>query len=349
MSRGARYSDLGIVAIGRNEGERLRTCLESAVPRARHVVYVDSGSTDGSLELARALGAEVVELDTSIPFTAARARNAGFERLEALGAGLRYVQFVDGDCELESGWLGRARQVLESSPNVVVVCGRRRERHPEATVYNLLCDMEWDTPIGETAECGGDALIRVDAFRAVGGYRSDLIAGEEPELCGRLIAAGGRVLRIDEPMTLHDARMDTFGQWWTRNVRSGHANAEGGSRQVERASARAGRETRSTWLWGLGFPVAAIAAGLAAAPWLAAAILSLYPLQIVRIARRRPKPNFDTRAQYLYAASCVVGKLPNVQGQLRYALGRLTGRRSALIEYKGPDAEGRPSGREPSS
>ena len=65
----------------------------------------------------------------------------------------------------------------------------------------------------------------------------------------------------------------------------------------------------------------------------------MFSVQIVRIARRRPKPNFDTRAQYVYAASCVVGKLPNVQGQLRYLRGRLTGRRSALIEYKGPEAE----------
>ena len=41
-------SQLGIVTIGRNEGERLRRCLSSVVGRGMPVVYVDSDSTDGS-------------------------------------------------------------------------------------------------------------------------------------------------------------------------------------------------------------------------------------------------------------------------------------------------------------
>ena len=338
MTEATKHSRTGLVAIGRNEGERLRVCLESSLPRARHVVYVDSGSTDGSVALARSLGATVVELDTTVPFTAAWARNAGFERLDALAEDLEFVQFVDGDCELEPGWLDRAHAVMREEPDAAVVCGRRRERFPEASVYNLLCDMEWDTPIGPAAECGGDALMRVEAFRRVGGYRPDLIAGEEPELCSRLIAEGGRVLRIDEPMTLHDARMTSFRQWWTRNVRSGHANAEGGSQQVAHASARASRETRSTWLWGGVLPLAMLVALAIGVPSITLALAVLYAVQVVRIARREPRPRFATAHQYVYAASCVLGKLPNVQGQLRYAIGRLTGRRSALIEYKGPES-----------
>ena len=64
---------IGVVAIGRNEGDRLRVCLTSALRDSNHVVYVDSGSTDGSVAMVRELGATVVELDLSIPFTAARA------------------------------------------------------------------------------------------------------------------------------------------------------------------------------------------------------------------------------------------------------------------------------------
>jgi glycosyltransferase involved in cell wall biosynthesis len=68
----------GLVAIGRNEGERLRRCLISAQGVYDHVVYVDSGSSDDSVALAESFGAVVVVLDTARPFTAARARNAGF-------------------------------------------------------------------------------------------------------------------------------------------------------------------------------------------------------------------------------------------------------------------------------
>ena len=150
-------NNIGLVAIGRNEGNRLRQCLLSVIGMAQ-VVYVDSGSTDGSVELAKALNVSVVELDLSIPFTAARARNAGFARLLQVEPQIKYVQFVDGDCEVVEGWLNFAQQQLESQPNVAVVCGRRRERFPEQSIYNQLCDMEWATPIGEAQACGGDSM-----------------------------------------------------------------------------------------------------------------------------------------------------------------------------------------------
>ena len=138
-------STVGIVAIGRNEGERLHRCLNSVIGRGLTLVYVDSGSTDGSIELARNLGVEVVELDLSRPFSAARARNEGFERLCQINPEIRFVQFVDGDCEVADGWLEQAIRTLEEHPDVAVVCGRRRERFPEHTVYNRLADLEWDT------------------------------------------------------------------------------------------------------------------------------------------------------------------------------------------------------------
>ena len=40
---------VGLVAIGRNEGERLRACLASARGAAQRLVYVDSGSTDDTV------------------------------------------------------------------------------------------------------------------------------------------------------------------------------------------------------------------------------------------------------------------------------------------------------------
>jgi GT2 family glycosyltransferase len=330
---------VGVVAIGRNEGERLRRCLGSLDPPARPTVYVDSGSTDGSPDLARSLGAEVVDLDLSIPFTAARARNAGLERLLAVAPEVEYVQFVDGDCELDAGWLSTATAALDKDPSVAVVCGRRRERFPEATVYNRLCDLEWDTPVGEAQACGGDALLRVSVLKAVGGYRDDLIAGEEPELCVRLRAAGGRVLRLDAEMTLHDAAMTRFGQWWARNVRAGHAFAE-----VSRLHAKSPfgiwrREARSNWLWGFGLPIVAVAA--IPVTWgLSAALLLGYPAQYWRIWRGRRRRGDDGRTARLYAGYCVLSKFPQAQGQMRYWRNRLLGRRNRLIEYKGARANG---------
>jgi len=135
------HGRFGVVAIGRNEGERLRRCLASVVAGAARVVYVDSGSTDGSVELARGFGAEVVALDMSRPFTAARARNQGWRRVLELEPALDYIQFVDGDCEVIAGWLEVARGFLDAHADVAAVAGRNRERHPERSIYNLLCDI----------------------------------------------------------------------------------------------------------------------------------------------------------------------------------------------------------------
>src|SRR5262245_10695925 len=96
----------GVVVIGRNEGDRLKRCLQS-VSNAGAVVYVDSGSTDGSVEWARNHHFEVVDLDMNLPFTAGRGRNVGFRRLKARATDIDCVQFVDGDCEMDPVWLER--------------------------------------------------------------------------------------------------------------------------------------------------------------------------------------------------------------------------------------------------
>jgi glycosyltransferase involved in cell wall biosynthesis len=330
---------VGAVAIGRNEGERLRRCLESLTPAERPTVYVDSGSTDNSRELARSLGADVVALDLSIPFTAARARNAGLDRLLELAPAIEYVQFVDGDCEVDPGWWEIACKELDQSRETVVVCGRRRERFLEASVYNRLCDLEWDTPVGEALACGGDALMRVSAVKAVGGYRPDLIAGEEPELCVRLRANGGRVVRIAAEMTRHDAAMTRFGQWWKRNVRAGHAFAE-----VSRLHAKSPfgiwrRETRSNWFWGLVVPVLAIVP--APLTWgMSLALLLGYPILFWKIRKSRRRAGDDASTARQFAFSCVLSKFPQVIGQMMYWRNRLVGRRGRLIEYKGPRTTG---------
>jgi GT2 family glycosyltransferase len=323
---------LGVVAIGRNEGERLRRCLDSVTGRAAAVVYVDSGSTDGSVAYAQHKGALVVDLDRSVPFTAARARNAGLERLLAAAPGLELVQFVDGDCEVVAGWLERAERELEADRQLAVVCGRRRERHPEASVYNRLCDIEWDTPVGLADACGGDAMMRAGPVKEIGGYDPSLIAGEEPDLCLRLRQRGWKILRVDAEMTLHDAAMTRFSQWWKRTLRGGHSYAEGAARNGDQGHWV--RESRSIWFWGLAVPVGAL---VLAGPTggLSLVLFAGYPVLAARIYRGMRRRGLAPRDAGLYAASCVVGKVPMAFGQALYWWKRLSGRRGGLIEYKG--------------
>jgi len=321
---------VGVIVIGRNEGERLRQCLASVLGRARRIVYVDSGSTDGSVELAASLGAIVHALDLQRPFTAARARNEGARRLQTCGEELDFIQFVDGDCEVAPGWLGASAFFLRERPEIAAVCGRRRERHPERSVYNLLCDLEWDTPVGATKACGGDVLMRSSAFQEVGGFREDLIAGEEPELCVRLRNNGWLIWRLDLEMTMHDAAMSRFSQWWKRSTRAGFAYAEGARLHGGAPERHWVRESRSAWAWGAVLPGALLAGAILVTPWTLAGA-AVYPLQVVRLFLRTPGP---PRARLARSAFLVLGKFAEASGQIRFLLQSLTGKRARLIEYK---------------
>lgn len=314
-------SDIAVVAIGRNEGARLKRCLRSVAGEAASVVYVDSGSTDGSTDVAQRLGAHVVTLDMSLPFTAARARNTGFAEVRRQAPDGAYVQFIDGDCELDPDWIAVAAAALDERPDLAVVCGRRREKFPEASLYNRIIDAEWNSPVGEARACGGDSMMRRSAFDAVGGFRDDLIAGEEPELCFRLRDAGWRIWRLDAEMTLHDAAMTRFGQWWQRSRRAGHTYAEGAMLHGAGPERYRVREATRTLAWGVGLPVLAVLGAIFVSPY-ALLLFAAYPLQWLRLlARGLP----GTQALLL-----VLGKIPEAQGALEYFLRP----RKHLIEYK---------------
>ena len=315
--------------IGRNEGERLVNCLNSIRTDASRVIYVDSGSTDASVEAATKFGVHVVKLDPSLPFTAARARNEGFLALKGLHSDIRFVQFIDGDCILVSGWLEAARAFLTDRRDVAIVCGRRRERHPDGSLYNRVCDREWDTPVGEAAACGGDALVRPEAFEAVGRFRSTLIAGEEPELCLRLRLQGWRIWRLDTEMTLHDAAITRFGQWWARAVRCGYGYADVAWLHRDSPKGIWRRETLRALTWG-GLLPAAIGIGALGSPIVLLGVL-LYPLQIGRLAL---KDGAGSRFAWERAALFTVGKFAEFQGILRLLWYTTRRRAATLVEYK---------------
>lgn len=326
-------ADVGVVAIGRNEGDRLKACLAAAKRDVSNVIYVDSGSTDGSREWAREQGVEVIELDMDVPFTAARARNAGWRRLAEIAPGATFVQVVDGDCELVDGYLAEARRAFDTDDRIAVACGQRRERYPDRTRYNRLCSLEWEAPSGFSAACGGDAMFRLAALGEVGGFDPTLIAGEEPELCFRLRQQGWKILRLDCDMALHDADMTRLGQWWKRARRGGHAAAEGAwmhGRSPERYNVR---RTATILLWALVLPLLVFGLAWPTAGWSLLG-LGLYPVQWGRIMRKESKKGRSPADARLVATFTMLGKFPQLAGVVGFVVDRVRGRRAELIEYK---------------
>jgi len=326
----ASVSLVGVVIIGRNEGARLVKCFDSVQEKVNSVVYVDSGSTDDSVTMSKSRGINTLELNVSTPFTAARARNEGFKRLIQLQPDLHYVQFIDGDCEVVDGWLKSATSFLRRNNEVAVVFGRLRERYPDQSFYNMLCDIEWDTPVGESKSCGGNAMMKVSAFKQVGGFKQNLIAGEEPELCIRLRKKSWKVWRIDCEMMLHDAAMTRLSQWWKRSVRGGYSFAEGAFLHGNSLERHRITESRRSLIWGLLIPFVIVIMSSLYTPW-ALCFLFIYPLQVVRLAMRGRR---TARENWIYAFFLVLGKFPEAIGHIKFQLNRLFNRKIKIIEYK---------------
>ena len=332
---------IAVVVIGRNEGERLRRCLRS-IPDNIPVVYVDSGSTDDSVAFAREIGITALPLDMSIGFTAARARNVGWRHIAEQGGDVEFIQFVDGDCVLDDRWLNRAVESIRSEQNLAAVFGRRRELFPNRSIYNQMCDDEWNVPIGIAASCGGDALFRMTALQAAAGYSDDLIAGEEPDLCLRLRQSGWTIRRIDADMTRHDANILAFGNWWQRAKRGGFAYAAHVLRHGRRSDPPWTRQLRSIAVWGFIWPVSGILLTVFCGLWnltagmiVGAVLIGSYAGQFLRIAIRKHSSGATWRFSIPYAALIVAGKFAEMSGALRCLTSHSLNRQNRLIEYKG--------------
>jgi glycosyltransferase involved in cell wall biosynthesis len=329
---------ISVVVIGRNEGERLRRCLQSVLSMAHdnfqtEIIYVDSGSTDGSVSLAEAMGAKAIALQPERP-TAALGRNAGW-RL-ATGS---IVLFLDGDTILHPRFVMDALHEFDSA-EVAVVWGHRRELYPERSLYNRVLDLDWIYLPGLTPFCGGDALFRRTALEETGGFEETLIAGEEPELCRRISGFGYTILHVDRPMTRHDLAITRWQQYWKRAVRSGYAFAEVSERL--RASGQSfwieeSKKNRNRALALLGLFSAAVVISIAVASALPAlaVLLPFIALALRSSWKARWKSN-DVVALALYGVHSHLQQIPIYFGQLQYKWNQRKGRRAVLFEYKRP-------------
>jgi GT2 family glycosyltransferase len=326
---------VGLVVIGRNEAARLNACLSSRPAGLRAVVYVDSGSHDDSVRIAKAAKVDVVKLTADRPFTAARARNAGLMRLLEFHPRIDKVQFIDGDCTLAADWMELAARTLDDRPDVVAVNGLLHELHPERSVYNRLCQLEWErVPPGEARSFGGIVMIRIESLTRVGGWNPAVIAAEDDELAIRLRGLGGKIVRLRATMAHHDAEITRFGQWWMRSVRCGHAYAQVAALHGSSSERYFVHERRRALFWGAFVP---LSTALAVLPTMGSSlwVLSIYPLQVTRLFLRELGNNRSRRDAALLALSSLVARFAEARGVLEYHKNRFKGREPRIIEYKG--------------
>ena len=320
---------IAAIAIGRNEGERLRRCLTSLRQHVGSLVYVDSGSTDSSVAFARSIGAQIVELDPSLPFTAARGRNEGFAALSTVGAP-QYVQFVDGDCEVDAAWIKAATAALDADKTIGLVTGWRTERRPDANAYHAMAEVEWRQPAGEIAACGGDMMVRADAFTRVGGFDATIIASEDEDFVIRVREAGYRAVRLPVVMTWHDIAMTRFREWWRRQLRTGNGLAEVGDLHPPHFQG----ERRRAIAYGLVLPLVLLAGIMTATWWLWVPPLAAYAFSTLRVWQWLVNNAMARPLAVRVAGLFTLAKLPHFIGMARFYLRGGRKARAQIIEYK---------------
>lgn len=324
--------NIGFVIIGRNEGFYLHEALDSIISQnfpGSSIVYVDSGSSDNSLKIAQSLNINIVELSTDTAFTAARARNEGFSKLIEIDPDIEFVQFMDADCKMYKHWIDNAMPNFCEDDSIAIVCGLRKELKPDLNLFNSFCDNEWNEKLGYVTSCGGDFIIRKSLFEKFNGFNEKLIAGEEPEFCYRLRSKGFLIKRIECKMTLHDANIQSFGQWWKRAVRTGYAYAESFYLYRKSKTGFRKRECLSIIFWNLLFYMIFILSISVSRTYLF--LLFLYPVNVYKI-------HMNLNANYLnkiqYSVSIMFQKFAQFQGIITFLIYRVLNKKHEIIEYK---------------
>ena len=319
---------LTVVVIGLNAAATLEGCLASVERAIAHVgggvrvIYVDGGSRDDSVAIARRMEAEVIQLNTDRP-TAAKGRNAGWR-----AATTPLVQFVDSDTVLEVDWLARATSAIGAADRIAALFGQLHEANPRGSLYNEVCGCDWYVPPGDWRMCGGNALFRLSALRDVDGSDEGLAAGEEADLCWRLRQRGWRIVCVDGVMAHHDLGMTDFGSYWKRAARSGYAYAEIGLRFAHTSDPMWLREL----VRNLAYPPTVVLLAALVGLWLGGpGLLALGALAAARfawklVALRRRIPGLRLRA--LYLAHLAFVRVPLFVGAVQYLLGGRTRRQA---------------------
>jgi len=201
---------VSLVVIGRNEEKNLEHTFKAIgaidYPREKlEIIYVDSNSTDRSVEIARQHADAVYIEEHPLP-SAARGRNRGL-----VEARHDIVHFIDGDVRIAPGYLKKAVEIL-SNPEIQAVSGLIRESCGRG--WSRLVSACWAAPkegIADSTATGGtfkrEPLLRVD------GYDERLILGEETELGERFCSAGFTIWSTLQEMGVHDYGIHEFADF----------------------------------------------------------------------------------------------------------------------------------------
>jgi len=327
--------DIDCVLIGVNCSKTLSRCIDSVFasdyPKENiYLYYVDGGSTDRSIDVAKGYeSVTVIALNPEYP-TPGLGRNHGWKKGSS-----KFVHFLDSDTILNPDWLKIAVKAMNEE-QIGAVMGLRKEMHPEHSIYNWIGNIEWNGPIGESSCFGGDVLVRRRVLEKMNGYDELLVGGEDPELSRRIIRAGWKIIRLDALMTQHDLAMKTARQYLARAFRSGYGFAAVRKREAEAGSDFWKYEFQKIVIKGGIFFICLISSLLILLSYpslttLALALLTVTPgtaillnPRLFKVKKFMLENKLNKKEARIYAWHCSLVVIPQLFGLLRFYVGIIT-------------------------
>jgi GT2 family glycosyltransferase len=224
-----------------NIARAIESALVAAAPHGGEVIVADSGSKDRTVEIAMGYPTLVVQLENFDERCCGVGPQLGYQHSSG-----EYVYVLDGDMQLDAGFLRQALELLEHQPSIAAVGGLTREMRVRNIEFKNRGRHFLNRQVedGSEVEClVGGGLYRRRAIEDVG-YLSDrnLHGFEEYDLGARLRQKGWRVVRINTYAVDHYSyQLGTYRLLWYR-VRAGRLLALG---EILRAGAREGYMRRA--------------------------------------------------------------------------------------------------------
>jgi glycosyltransferase involved in cell wall biosynthesis len=202
---------ISFIIIGRNEGWKITTCLESVFRAIENnmlvdcdVIFVDSKSSDDSVQRAKKFkGARIFQITGQ--YNAAVARNIGGS--EAKGD---VLFFLDGDMELESNFIAEALKLIKSG--IKYFSGQIKE---------VFYDEDWQI-LGSRIAFPSNKLNRFDLtnggaygitrelWNLAEGMKTKYTKSQDIDLAYRLVRKGFPLFRSDVTFVTHHTKQYNY-------------------------------------------------------------------------------------------------------------------------------------------
>ena len=198
---------LTVIIIGKNEEQFIARSIASVIEASKNmdtqIIYVDSASTDNSIEEAKRFPIGILQLRPDWHLSVAAGRYTG--TLHARG---EYIFFLDGDAETEPEWFDEAIAFMDENLDYGAVAGVLEEVYMSLDGTEIVGGnknvrgQDLNKHMLGVKSLGGLALFRHSVIKEVGTVNPHLPTAEDHELCLRIRNANYKLARLNYPMAI---------------------------------------------------------------------------------------------------------------------------------------------------